>query len=425
MIFTNPEIIEGINRLTFLWKELDLKVRADRTTDAGFAELSFYNVNGTGESIIHTCKTNLLSSGSMTQLAKRLSQHSAEAPWTQIMTCLTVKTIQYVRQGEPGIMLEPSGDISHPGYYIEPIIIKGAPSVIYGDKGVNKTTLGLALLGLISLGVVPSENPTDDNPLGFGPAAKANVAILDWESTQELTKYTLATLVTGGTIPWYILPYLRCKQPLADDIDRIGNFLKDNDIKVVLIDSLGQAAGSDRYDSSGKTVALRFFEALRLLNVTPLIIAQNAKGADNKKTIFGSTYFTYYSRNIFELRSKENDINTNEKHIALFHTEANYSAKYSPIGFNLYYTDDALLIKREEVSLSQFLERVSQMKEMYELMRKGPQTRNTIADALGITVGQADTLLNRGHTRGELITIKRGLHGLKLKEGDMFDEGYS
>ncbi len=413
MNFTPPEISESINRLTFLWPSLDLKVVADRITDAGMAELWFYHSNGPNESLLHTAKVNLLASSTMTGLAKRMTQHSKEVPWTQVMTFITKNVMEYTRRGEPGVVIEPAlGKVVHPGYYVEPLIMKGVPNIIFGDKGVNKTNLGLTTLGIAALGVT-------DSCLGLHCANPTKVALLDWESNENLTKYTLARLIEGETIPWYSLPYLNCKQSLADDINRIANFLHDNRAELVLIDSLGGAAGSDKFDSAGKTVALRFFEVLRQLNVTSLIIAQNAKGDEGKKTIYGSTYFTYYSRNIFELRGKEDELDKNQMHIALFHQDSNYSKKYEPMGFNLQYTDSSIRVTPEDVSLSVFLERASQTKALCEFLKEGAKSRKAIESELNISHSHSSVLLGRLKKRGIVVSLGAGMWGLKAESEEL------
>jgi len=277
-----PELKESINRLTYDWQTMELRVVADRLTDSGTGELWFYHTNSSGDSLLHVAKVNLLASSTMTQLAKYMGTLATDLPWKQIITFLSKSSIEYQRRGEPGIVLEPDMEnLKHPGYYIEPLILKGVPNIIFGQKGVSKTTLALACAGLIHLGV-------DYTEWGFSAPEQANVAIIDYESTAQLTRYNIGKLIKGGSIPWTVLPYIRCKQPMADDIDRIGNFLFDNNTEVIIIDSLGQAAGADRNDSAGKGSALRFFEALRQLNLTSLIIGQTSKSEDNsRRTIYG------------------------------------------------------------------------------------------------------------------------------------------
>ena len=406
--WTEPVVKQAINRLTYQWDSLDLLVEADRITDAGQAELWFYHTNGTGNKLLHIAKVNLLSSSTMTGLAKRMGNHSQDIPWEQALTFITKTSMVYQRRGEPARVLQPvSAEVLRPVYYIEPVIVKGVPNIIYGDKGVNKTTLALMMMGLIEMGY-------EESPSGFIPEHTAKTAMLDWEGTEDLTNYTLARLVEGDTIPYFELNYLRCKAPLPDDIDRIANFLADCHVEVVVIDSLGQAAGSDKFDSAGKGAALKFFECLRQLNVSSLIIAQNAKGSDDKskKTIFGSAYYTYYSRNIFELKGKDDEMGEDRAHLALFHTEANYSKKYPTLGFCVDYTETTIRVAREAVSLSQFLEKASQTKNLLEFLKGGAKSVKAIADELGVSDRHARTLLSRTKKRELTTDLGSGMWGV-------------
>lgn len=387
--FTEPTIAESITKLRYRWHDMDLLIEADRLTDAGTAELWFYHSNGHGDKLLHVAKVNLLSSTTMTQLGKRMITHSEDIPWTQILTCISSKTMEYQRRGEPGVVLKPSNpELNKPTFYIEPMIIRGVPNVIFGDKGVNKTTIALTMLGLIQV-------DWDTSPSGLRPLRKANTAMLDWEGTSELTNYTLARLVEGETIGYFEPAYLRCKQPLADDIERISNFLAESKTDVVLIDSLGQAAGSDKFDSAGKASALKFFECLRQLNVTSLIIAQNAKGEEGKKTIYGSTYYTYYARNIFEVRRSKQVESQSEMSVALIQQESNYTKKYEPLGFRIEYSDTAIKIKSEPVNLAKFIESVKQNDEVVEVLARGKKTVKEVADAIKKSPDQARVLLHR------------------------------
>ena len=65
--------------------------------------------------------------------------------------------------------------------------------------------------------------------------------------------------------------------------------------------------------------ALRVFAALRYLSRTSLIIAQTSKNDEGKKSMFGSTYFQYYSRNIFELKKSVDVCDKDETKVAFFH----------------------------------------------------------------------------------------------------------
>ena len=384
---------------------------ADRLTDAGIGELWFYHRNGKGDSLLHTAKVNLLSSSTMTQLTKRMTTHAADIPWTEILTLITATTLAYERRGDVGEVLSPEpGTVIHPGYYIDPLLIKGLPTILHGEKGTHKSTLGLLALGLIAEGI-------QGGLAGLVAQEQAKVGVLDWENDRQTTLYTAGRLISGGA-PYFKFAYRRCALALADDINRIAEFVHDQQLQVILIDSLGQAAGSDQFDSAGKRAALRFFESLRLLGVTSLIIAQEAKTDEGKKSIYGSVYYSYYARSVFELRSKRDEMNPAISHLGLFHTDANYSQLHEPMGFTVTHSPESITIESEHLKLSDFLEKVSQTKQLLELLADGAKTRSTIAKFIGVSDKHADVLLSRLKKRGLVVSLGQSMWGLLSQEND-------
>jgi len=410
MDYVAPVISEAIGRLTFAWQGMDLKIIADRITDDGTAELWFYHANGNGDSLLHTAKTNLLSTSTINQLQKRMATHSPDVPWGQILTCITAKSLGHQRKGDPGEILTPTmGVVEHPGYYIEPTIIKGLPSIIHGEKGSHKTTLSLLMLGLLAIGI-------DDSPTGLIANEPAKVGILDWENDKDTTLYTLSQLIKSETCPYFEPAYMRCALSLSDDINRIAEFVNDHRLEVILIDSLGQAAGSDQFDSAGKRSALRFFENLRRLKVTSLIIGQEAKNEEGKKSIYGSVYYRYYARNIFELKAKRDEMDPTITHLGLFHTDANYSRLYAPIGFRATHNENGITIDSEPMRISEFIEKAKQINTLLAFLQDGAQSRNAISDALKIPRDQISVLLNRAAKRKLIINLGDNKWGLLSEE---------
>ena len=406
--FTTPETSEAINKLVYRWTTLDLRIIADRLTEAGSAELWFYHSNGAGEKLLNVVKSNLLAISTMNQLAKRMAAHSADVPWQQVLTYITSSVMEYQRRGEPGVSLRPvSAEQNKPTYLINPLVMAGVPNVLFGDKGVNKTTLGLLSIGLLSCGY-------DLSPSGLIATAPSVGGILDWEGNAELTNYTLARLVESSTIPYCEPEYLHCKLRLSDDIEHIGNWVTEHNIKFVLIDSLGAAAGSDKFDSAGKGAALTFFESLRQLKVTSLIIAQNSKNETGQKTIYGSTFYTYYARNVFELRKGKDTVSQDDAHIALIHTEGNYSKRFSPIGFHLSYTDTTILIEHEEVIFSQLLDRIEDTQAICEFLRIERKlcSVDVIAEAIAKPKAQTLVVLSGLKRKGKIVNPSRGFWGI-------------
>jgi len=410
--FTTPEVTESINKLCYQWPAYKLRIVADRIDDKGKAELWFYHSNGKApDALLHTTSVNLLSTSTMNQLVKRMETNSAETPWQQCLTYIAKTAMEYQRRGEPGEILQPiPGTVKHPGYYIEPLLLKGLPNLIHGAKGANKTTLGLVALGLCANGV-------NDSMTGLVANEEARVGILDWENDKDTTIYNISCLIEAQTIPYFEPAYLRCSLPLVDDVQKIADWVTENRLDIVLIDSLGQAAGTDSFDSSGKRAALRFFQASRQLKVTTLIIGQESKNEEGKKTIYGSVYFQYYARNIFELKATKDPLDPKILHLALFHTDANFSGLHEPLGFRTTYEPGSTLVESEEVKLSQFLERASQTNNLLEFLKSGAQSVNAVAKELALSDNRVRVMLSRAKKRGLVIDLGSGMWGLLEKNG--------
>ncbi len=364
----------------------------------------------TDKPTLSSVRVNLLSERRRIDIAKRLQSikpFEDEAYWRVIIEQACHLIVETHRAGDPGQMIEvvdsDEKDIIKPEYILEPLIVKGLPTVIYGDKGMNKTTLAILAAGTV---YGWEEQPFFKGNSGTG----YRTGLLDYESSLEIIKYTTQRLRRGTGVPYFDLFYRHCHLPVADDLEAIAGFIERFKIDVLLIDSLGAACGGDLYKPEP---ALRFFSALRSLNRTSLIIAQNTKGEDNKKTIFGSAYFTYYSRNIFEIKLVS-QLSKDKKTIALEHKEANYSGLYDPIGFNLEFTPDTIKITPEAVTMAQLIEKVDRQKQCTELLESGPKSTNDIAAKLKISRAQADNLVSTLRKKNLIITRPDHTHEITI-----------
>jgi len=358
---------------------------------------------------------NFTSDVTRKRLINNLNEKYPDWQWLEKIDALCAKVQNLSKAGEDDTIIQPSDPRGkHPGYYIDPVIMKGVPNVIYGDKGVNKTTLCLAMLGIIS-------NSVTDSPSGLTASSSAAIALLDWENNRDLTDYTTSRLVEGEAVPYFELPYLRCSLPMSDDMERIGNFLYKHKANLIMVDSLGKAAGSDSHDSSGKNAALRFFECLdrfQIQGLTTLIIGQNAKDDTGKRSIFGSTYYTYYSRNIFRLQRSKDKTDDDEMRIALIHEESNFSTRSKPIGFRLNYTKESISIVQEAASISEYMEGANQTRTLLDFLKSGSKSVSAIAIELNASDNRTRSLLSKLKTRGLVISLGSGRYGLPSNQSE-------
>ena len=392
---TTPNITEVINGYILEWPEHKLLAKATRirTPSDGQVkgELEIQrNVNGTINYLLVPTQFNFSSEPTRAKFAKQLTEKlDVKLEWKEIFDCISETVQRLARAGDSCIEVYPQETVTLPQQLVGNIIYKGVQNIIFGEKGVNKSTLAYLLGICVSL-------PWPENPLGLEvPTESVKTLVLDWETDKPIFEYCISRLQKGMQFPYCSLYYRRCNLPLADDIEPIQKHIEASRAKLLVIDSLGAAAGGEHGELKGAESALLFNSALRKLDITSLIVGQTKKGDDEKKkTIFGSTYFTYYARNIFELCAGEDDF-SDTQHLGLFHRECNLGRKTPPLGLRLTYTPESIDIEREPVSIAEFVHKVSVSKQILETLKEGAMTAKELQEHLDVSRGSIDMALKR------------------------------
>ena len=337
-------------------------------------------------------------------LAKSLSEKYPELKWQEIIDKLCSQVQELALTGEPIKELWTSENIQPPEYLIEPILLKDLPTIIFGEKGVTKSTLALVLYLILTM-------PWDDNPLELiAPKHSVKTAYLDWELPGHIAQWSLKKLQQGMGVPPLPLYHRRCRVPLADDIEAIQKYLSQMKAEAVIIDSLARACGGELLKDTENIN--RFFNALDKLNVTSLILGQTAKTEKTKqRSIYGSSMFSYYSRSIWEL-CKTESVGEDEFSVALFHRSSNLTKLQKPIGFRFNFNENKTSIIREAVSYTEFYEKVNRQFQITELLRTSPLKTEEIMEAMDIKRGNADMTLKRLRDKKKVIKLEDGRWGL-------------
>uniref|UniRef100_A0A6M3LMW3 Putative ATPase domain containing protein n=1 Tax=viral metagenome TaxID=1070528 RepID=A0A6M3LMW3_9ZZZZ len=320
--------------------------------------------------------------------------------WVELFDYLGYKIQELARQGEPVIEVWVDDEAEKPEFLLEPFIYKNQSNIIYGEKGVSKSTLAYTMGMCMAL-------PWHDNPLELVvPDRPIVTLVLDWETDEKTFAYYLSRLKRGMNIPTVPMYYRKCQQPLSEELEAIQQFIQDHNIDILLIDSMAAAAGGENGELKGAQSALSFNTALRKLNRTSLIIGQTSKDMTGKKTIFGSTMFTYYARNIFELCRNE-DMDKDSVHLAMFHRECNLGRKHKPIGFCLHFDDDnnSISINRESVTVSEFVNKVSATNAVADALKSGLKTVKEICAITGLKDSVVRTYAGRLVEKGKVVKV--------------------
>lgn len=404
-----PFIVPLSSGLRLRWEYTDLEIAADLThiTDKAVAEVTFYYStpgNHTETLLLATNRVDFLSPSHKYNLVRQLREIGAvdEAGflgWERKVNQLALAVLQRCRLDEPVLELCTDSDVVPPEYIIEPLIIKNYPNVIFGDPSSSKSTVAVILAQIAML-------PWHDNPMGLtAPKESIKVIYLDWETDAATLQWQTTQLRHGIGESWEMfLVYRRCNTPLAEDIDRIKLCIGETGAELVIIDSLGLAAGGELKETQP---ALAFFSALRSLNVTSLILAHNSKDRESKvRSIYGNQYFTAQARNIWELR-KQQEPGSNEMAIALFHRKpAPFAGLHQPLGFKLEFTDSAMVVKPSDPkTVGEFLDQMSLKEQILETLKNGSMTIKDMAEVLERPANQIKSRCNELKKHNKLTKI--------------------
>ncbi len=405
-------VTEGIGFINYAWPELRLRVVAERYTDDGNAELQFYLVNKSSESLLHTTRVNLLATPTMNSLAKRLEKNSADIPWTDVLTYITGKTMEIARRGEPVVSVGKKPETMKVEYQLSPILEKGQPTTIYSPGGYAKSYLAAYTACLVQFNIV---GITDSHSCWMPTAG--NVLYLDWEASQKDHERRVWAIKQGLRIDTEeTFLYRFCSQPLVSDIHSLQRLVADNDISLTVIDSQMAAAG---YGPDPSQVSNQYYNALRSLRCTTLTLDHVSKAEWGKMTDSGNTTGPYgsvvkfnRSRSQFEIK-KSQTAGDDFMELALVHKKHNEGKLLKPIGIRIEFHNNSdgdleeVTLTSCDISDNPELSKVQTLRDrLIGILKGGPMIVKELAEALDKPESTIRMELNRKANKG--LYVKRG-----------------
>jgi len=410
-----PTITEnGIGTFLFAWEE-GIRIEASRLRNHSDGRVTgelliTTSKPGTKYPHLHRAQFNFTSTTARDRLAHSLDGRYAETDWLTILEQLCVYTLDRIRQGEPLLNLwQQDGLYEAPRYLIDPLLVEDYPTVIYGDPGSFKSSIGLYIYACLLL-------PWSDNPLSLGTNLESTkVVYLDWETEPKTTRWQLYRIERGMNLPTIPLVYRRCGLPLAEDIEAIQRAIQEAQAKVGIIDSLGLACGGELKEAAP---AIAFFTALRQLKITSLILAHTAKNPETKhRSIYGSVFFEAQARSVWEIK-KVQEVGEDEIDVALFHRKPPPFQRLHPaIGMNVKFTPDSISIKQQEVkTVREFIAALGTQAQIESLLTHEPLDTKSLMETLGISRNATDIALKKLRDKKRIIKLESGKWGLAANE---------
>ena len=249
-----------------------------------------------GSATVFSATHNFFSVRGEQEFVKYMQEHKEyKMDWKRYYCDLKETLIEAYFDAEGEVMDIKDIEASDVKYYLYPYIAVGQNNVLYAHGGTGKSTFAIALAYSL---FHKTEIVVDYPNVEF----KGNILYLDYETDKAGIK-SIYNRVCEKEIPKGRFFYKREDVPLKNNRG-LKKLLLSKNIKLLIIDSIGLAAGGNLKDEEE---AINFFVSLRKLGVTPLLITHKNKSADESQkgaSMFGSVYFYNYARNIFELESE-------------------------------------------------------------------------------------------------------------------------
>jgi len=361
---------------------------------------------------LHQAKFNFVTTRTRSELARTLHERAPAliyAQWLSIIESLCDAIITQMHEGDSCIVLDPENASSEPIHYIlRPFLIEKAPVAIFGEKTSGKSYMAQMLAYLAQLG------EGQDRLKLFSESRAQKVLYLSWEDEGSAINYRLHSLSKGLGLPFCKMLYRFCFRPLFADVDRLRRIIIDNDVDLVIIDSLGPASGGDL---NSPQPAIDFYNALRSLKISSLIVAHTAKNVRKKSSIYGNVYFGNLARSIWEVVGYQDPGDT-DLHIGLFHRNANFTQKEAPVGFKFTFDDNKTTVALENVQKMPGMEdKIGISAQIYNLLLEmGKLTSGEIMSTLGQNQGSVSSALNRLKNKKKIIKLTDHRWGILVND---------
>ena len=392
----NPEHTTNAGIHTLTWPDYQIGMRVDRIRESRehltaevFIKTTLPGVN----THLTQARHNLTSITARNSLTRMLEDRLPGLPWGEIVEQGFVTVINHYREGAPLIRLGDLPPQERVAYRVKPLIVEKQANLLYGSGGTLKSYLAQYMSVLV-------ESPLDHNGLETEPG---KILYLDYETDEHEVAERIRMLQAGLDIlsPTDVL-YRYGHQTLADDIENIQRLTMENDVHMVIVDSIGSACGGEPESAD---VVLRYFNALRSLRMTTLSIDH----ANKEGQLFGSVYKFNSARSVFETR-KTQEPGDGHLTVGLYHRKMNGSGLIKPLAFKFSFLPDMVTVTKADPGAEPDLRKgLSGPQQMIAILRRGARTTKELAEELETSEGAIRTFVSR---LDQVVRLNDGRVGL-------------
>ena len=333
-------------------------------------------------------KINLLNGKAVDDAVNRLNRaFGNNINWTQVMFSIIPDIMRvYEKKNEPE-NYNPDFDTTEVIPLIRPFLEYKDSNIIFGDGSGGKTFIALSL-GMAVCWDIPF--------LGVKANELGNVLFVDYENKKRKFDDRLKRLL-NGKVPatGFVFKYYNPKgMPIMTLKNTLSEYIRDNKIGLVIIDSIGGACGGD---PSKAEVANATVNILNNLGCTVLAIAHQTKAGESDKP-FGSVFWHNGPRCTWNVK-KEQELDEDVIRVGLFNRKNNNDKLSKPFGAKIiFFEKESIIIEPSDTDA--WFEELS--------------TKDKILSVLGDEILSLNDIVKETGSKENII--KNGLTGL-LKKG--------
>jgi len=306
--------------------------------------------------------------------------------------------------------IEPLEMLDNPqhSFLIEDFILENNFNLLFARGGTGKSFIALLVAVLV-------QNADKFKDAILKPTKKKNVLYLDWEADKQTISARYTKIVRGMFMESLEPPlYMQLSRPLFEHVTELTKLIEENDIGLVIIDSVGLACGGSIEDQS---TALAFFQASRELitrGCTVLALTHMSKSAleGELKTPIGSIYFENMPRLTWQILS---NVEGNTTRLRVVLRKSNVG-KLDNFGLNITFDDYANRIFLEPADNSDLDDEEELLtREVIEYLQENSGvTPKQISEELGYSASEVKEVLKKLKKSGK-VEYKERRYFLKVE----------
>ncbi len=358
-------------------------------------------------------------------LANRLEKRTGEGPdapiqWRSMLDGICSRILVAQRQG-PAVVTVGLAEEAGINWIIDGLVEEHQTTSIYGDGEVGKSWQAIAALVALATGeeVIP----------GWRPTRRGRGLMLDWETDHETLNRRVRMICRGAGIPYVPIDYVACDGPLADQLEWLLERVHEDNIDLIVVDSVEAAMqgsrsdGADLNDAAGKVN-----QVLRKLGRAAILVDHvNALGAASSGLAgkaYGSIFKRNWVRQSFELK-RVHEGGDGEKHLGVYCTKRNNGPRFDAFGLAWTINDELSSWQREDITEPELQKALSVRRRMeIALGEQSPLSMTSLAETCEAKLAQIRVELSRDKgrtfrkTANDLIELAPRLNIVRAGEED-------